>query len=118
MGLLDADIYGPNQPTCWAQPAGQRFMKIKPYDPLMAHGLQTMSIGYLVDEATPMVWRGPMISAALQQLVRDTLWDNLDYLIIDLPPGTGDIQLTLRKKCRYGGCDGDYSARCGVAGCA
>ena len=66
--------------------------------PLMAHGLQTMSIGYLVDEATPMVWRGPMISAALQQLVRDTRWDNLDYLVIDLPPGTGDIQLTLAKK--------------------
>ena len=98
VGLLDADIYGPNQPHALGVKTRPRIHENKTIEPLLAHGLQTMSIGYLVDEATPMVWRGPMISAALQQLVRDTLWDNLDYLVIDLPPGTGDIQLTLAKK--------------------
>lgn len=98
VGLLDADIYGPNQPHILGAKGRPKIHENKTIEPLMAHGLQTMSIGYLVDEATPMVWRGPMISAALQQLIRDTLWDNLDYLVIDLPPGTGDIQLTLSKK--------------------
>ncbi len=97
-GLLDADIYGPNQPHMLGVTTRPTIHENKTIEPLMAHGLQTMSIGYLVDAATPMVWRGPMISAALQQLVRDTVWDNLDYLIVDLPPGTGDIQLTLAKK--------------------
>ncbi len=97
-GLLDADIYGPNQPHILGATGRPEIREDKTIIPLMAHGLQTMSIGYLVDEATPMVWRGPMISAALQQLVRDTRWDKLDYLVIDLPPGTGDIQLTLAKK--------------------
>lgn len=98
VGLLDADIYGPNQPHMLGAQGRPEIRENKTIMPLLAHGLQTMSIGYLVDEATPMVWRGPMISAALQQLVRDTVWDNLDYLIVDLPPGTGDIQLTLAKK--------------------
>jgi len=98
VGLLDADIYGPNQPLMLGANGRPEIREDKTILPLMAHGLQTMSIGYLVSEATPMVWRGPMISAALQQLVRDTRWDNLDYLIVDLPPGTGDIQLTLAKK--------------------
>ncbi len=98
VGLLDADIYGPNQPHMLGVTQRPRIREDKKIFPVLAHGLQTMSIGYLVDAATPMVWRGPMISAALNQLVRDTLWDNLDYLIIDLPPGTGDIQLTLAKK--------------------
>jgi ATP-binding protein involved in chromosome partitioning len=97
-GLLDADVYGPNQPHILGAKGRPEIREDKTIIPLMAHGLQTMSIGYLVDEATPMVWRGPMISAALQQMVRDTRWDRLDYLIIDLPPGTGDIQLTLAKK--------------------
>jgi ATP-binding protein involved in chromosome partitioning len=66
--------------------------------PLLGHGLQTMSIGYLVDDDQAMVWRGPMVSQALQQLLNDTLWDNLDYLVIDMPPGTGDVQLTLSQK--------------------
>jgi ATP-binding protein involved in chromosome partitioning len=66
--------------------------------PVLAHGIQSMSIGYLVDTTSPMVWRGPMVSMALQQLLNDTQWDNLDYLVIDLPPGTGDIQLTLAQK--------------------
>lgn len=98
VGLLDADIYGPNQPHMLGAKGRPEIKEDKTIMPLMAHGLQTMSIGYLVDQATPMVWRGPMISAALNQLVRDTRWDNLDYLFIDLPPGTGDIQLTLAKK--------------------
>jgi ATP-binding protein involved in chromosome partitioning len=98
VGLLDADIYGPNQPLILGAKGRPQIREDKTILPLMAHGLQTMSIGYLVEEQTPMVWRGPMISAALQQLVRDTQWDDLDYLVIDLPPGTGDIQLTLAKK--------------------
>lgn len=98
VGLLDADIYGPNQPHLLGVTQRPKIREDKKIFPLVAHGLQTMSIGYLVDAATPMVWRGPMISAALHQLVRDTLWDDLDYLVIDLPPGTGDIQLTLAKK--------------------
>ncbi len=98
VGLLDADIYGPNQPHMLGTKKRPQIHENKTIEPLMAHGLQSMSIGYLVDESTPMVWRGPMISAALQQLIRDTCWDNLDYLFVDLPPGTGDIQLTLAKK--------------------
>jgi ATP-binding protein involved in chromosome partitioning len=99
VGLLDADIYGPSQPlmlgTVGQRPA-QRGGKM--LEPLLAHGLQTMSIGNLLEEATPVVWRGPMVSGALQQLLNQTAWDVLDYLIIDLPPGTGDIQLTLAQK--------------------
>lgn len=98
VGLLDADIYGPNQPHILGAIGRPEIRENKTIVPLPVHGLQTMSIGYLVDAATPMVWRGPMISAALQQLVSDTMWDHLDYLIVDLPPGTGDIQLTLAKK--------------------
>lgn len=98
VGLLDADIYGPNQPHLLGANQRPRIRDDKKIFPLLVHGLQTMSIGYLVDAATPMVWRGPMISAAMNQMVRDTLWDDLDYLVVDLPPGTGDIQLTLAKK--------------------
>ena len=67
-------------------------------EPVLAHGIQAMSIGFLVDQKTPMVWRGPMVTSTLEQLLKETNWDNLDYLIIDLPPGTGDIQLTLAQK--------------------
>jgi ATP-binding protein involved in chromosome partitioning len=70
----------------------------KSIEPMIAHGIQAMSIGFLVDTDTPMVWRGPMVTGALEQLLRDTKWRDLDYLVIDLPPGTGDIQLTLAQK--------------------
>lgn len=98
VGLLDADIYGPSQPSMLGiqlkpERLGERTLK-----PLIAYGLQVMSIGFLVDEKAAMIWRGPMVSGALQQLLNDTQWKALDYLIIDLPPGTGDIQLTLAQK--------------------
>lgn len=104
VGVLDADIYGPNQPQLLGA-AGQQPVRDdagKLY-PVVAHGLQTMSIGYLIDDDTPMVWRGPMVSTALQQLLRDTLWQDLDYLIVDLPPGTGDVQLTMAQKLPVSG---------------
>ncbi len=103
VGLLDADIYGPNQPQMLGiceRPTSQDGKRMQP---IIAHGLQTMSIGYLVDAKAPMVWRGPMVSGALQQLMQDTAWDNLDYLIIDLPPGTGDVQLTLAQRIPVSG---------------
>jgi ATP-binding protein involved in chromosome partitioning len=99
VGILDADIYGPSMPTMMGihdkpEPSDDG----KSMKPLMGHGLQSMSVGYLIDPDQPMVWRGPMVTQALEQLLRDTHWDNLDYLIVDLPPGTGDIQLTLAQK--------------------
>lgn len=99
VGVLDADIYGPSQPTMLGitghpQSSDGRFM-----EPLNSFGLQVMSIGCLIgSDDTPMVWRGPMVTQALEQLLRNTRWDNLDYLVVDLPPGTGDIQLTLAQK--------------------
>src|SRR5258708_6331323 len=98
VGILDADIYGPSQPLMLGVSGRPEVKDKKSMLPIMAHGIQSMSIGYLIDETSPMVWRGPMVSMALQQLLNDTQWDNLDYLIIDLPPGTGDIQLTLAQK--------------------
>ena len=98
VGILDADIYGPSQPLMMGQQGHKPEADNGKLLPLIAHGMQTMSIGYLVDEDQAMVWRGPMVSQALQQLLNDTLWDNLDYLVIDMPPGTGDIQLTLSQK--------------------
>ncbi|HQQ63068.1 MAG TPA: iron-sulfur cluster carrier protein ApbC [Pseudomonadales bacterium] len=97
VGLLDADIYGPSLPMMLGIPADARpdTRDQKYFVPLTAHGVQVMSMGVLVTENTPMVWRGPMASGALQQLLNQTLWEDLDYLIIDMPPGTGDIQLTL-----------------------
>ncbi len=99
VGLLDADIYGPSQPTMLGlqgkkpvSPDG------KSIEPMEAHGIQAMSIGFLVDVEQPMVWRGPMATGALEQLLRDTRWKDLDYLVVDMPPGTGDIQLTLAQK--------------------
>ncbi len=96
VGLLDADIYGPSQPQMLGlgdqrpEVVDNRAMR-----PLVAHGVQMASMGSLVTENTPMVWRGPMVSGALKQLLNQTLWEDVDYLIIDMPPGTGDIQLTL-----------------------
>ncbi|GAA5170679.1 iron-sulfur cluster carrier protein ApbC [Viridibacterium curvum] len=96
VGLLDADIYGPSQPQMLGiagqQPESEDGKTMKP---MLAHGLQANSIGFLIDTEQPMVWRGPMATQALRQLLNDTRWDDLDYLIIDMPPGTGDIQLTL-----------------------
>ncbi len=98
VGLLDADIYGPSQPQMLGISGRPDSLDGKSMEPLQAHGIQAMSIGFLVDTDTPMVWRGPMVTGALEQLLRDTNWKDLDYLVIDLPPGTGDIQLTLAQK--------------------
>lgn len=98
VGLLDADIYGPSQPQMLGISGRPDSADGKSIEPMQAHGIQAMSIGFLVDTDTPMVWRGPMATGALEQLLRDTNWKDLDYLVIDLPPGTGDIQLTLAQK--------------------
>ena len=103
VGLLDADIYGPSQPCMLGVKTRAEVKPGKRFMPVVQHGLQTMSIGYLIDVKTPMIWRGPMVSKALQQLMGDTCWEPLDYLIIDLPPGTGDIQLTLVQKIQVTG---------------
>ena len=96
VGILDADIYGPSQPQMLGIGGGRpESHDGKRMEPMQAHGLQAMSIGFLVDVETPMVWRGPMATQALTQLLKDTNWQDLDYLLIDMPPGTGDIQLTL-----------------------
>jgi ATP-binding protein involved in chromosome partitioning len=98
VGILDADIYGPSQPQMLGISGRPDSADGKSIEPMVAHGIQAMSIGFLVDTDTPMVWRGPMVTGALEQLLRDTRWKDLDYLVIDLPPGTGDIQLTLAQK--------------------
>jgi ATP-binding protein involved in chromosome partitioning len=104
VAILDADIYGPSQPRMLGvkelRPQESEGGNMKP---VMAHGLQSMSIGFLVDEASPMVWRGPMVTQALEQLLMNTEWDNVDYMIVDLPPGTGDTQLTLSQKIPVSG---------------
>lgn len=99
VGILDADIYGPSIPAMLGV-GSQRPQVIdqKAMVPLVGHGIHSISMGYLVTEQTPVVWRGPMASGALQQLLMQTAWPELDYLIIDMPPGTGDIQLTLSQK--------------------
>jgi ATP-binding protein involved in chromosome partitioning len=98
VGILDADIYGPNVPQMLGATEGPCISEDKKWLPVVAQGIQTNSIGFLVDPETPTVWRGPMVSGALMQLLNDTMWDDLDYLVVDLPPGTGDIQLTMAKK--------------------
>jgi ATP-binding protein involved in chromosome partitioning len=95
VGVLDADIYGPSVPRMLGMAGKPESRDGHHLEPMRNHGLQAMSIGFLVGEDTPMIWRGPMVTQALQQLLTETHWDDLDYLIIDLPPGTGDIQLTL-----------------------
>ncbi|TXH03812.1 MAG: iron-sulfur cluster carrier protein ApbC [Nevskiaceae bacterium] len=104
VGVLDADIYGPSQPRMLGvdkerptSPDGKRM------HPILAHGLQVMSIGFLIDEEQPSIWRGPMATQALSQLLNETDWQNLDYLVVDLPPGTGDIQLTLSQRVPISG---------------
>ena len=103
VGLLDADIYGPSQPLMLGSKETPIVDEQRAMQPVMAHGLQTMSIGYLIDDAQAMVWRGPMVTSALMQLLNDTRWHDLDYLIVDMPPGTGDIQLTLAQKVPVAG---------------
>lgn len=98
VGLLDADIYGPNIPQMLGAVDGPCISEEKKWLPVVVAGIQTNSIGFLVDPETPTVWRGPMASSAMMQLFNDTMWDDLDYLVVDLPPGTGDIQLTMAKK--------------------
>ena len=105
VGLLDADVYGPSQQMMLGVAEGTRpeqqggeFLL-----PLNVHGIKTMSMGYLVTDRTPMVWRGPMAGGALAQMLEQTLWGELDYLVIDMPPGTGDIQLTLSQKASVAG---------------
>jgi ATP-binding protein involved in chromosome partitioning len=101
VGVLDADIFGPSQSMLSGVAANTRpeVKDQKFFIPVKAHGLQIMSMAFLVTEQTPVVWRGPMASGALQQMMNQTAWDNLDYLIVDMPPGTGDIQLTLSQSC-------------------
>src|SRR5438876_1722996 len=98
VGVLDADIYGPSQPMMLGITGRPESKDGKTLEPLETYGLQAMSIGFLIDVDTPMVWRGPMVTQALEQLLKDTNWRELDYLIVDMPPGTGDIQLTLAQK--------------------
>ncbi|MFC5512838.1 iron-sulfur cluster carrier protein ApbC [Massilia jejuensis] len=98
VGILDADIYGPSQPMMLGINARPDSVDGKTMEPLENHGVQVSSIGFMIDPDEPMVWRGPMVTQALQQLLEQTNWRNLDYLIVDMPPGTGDIQLTLSQK--------------------
>jgi ATP-binding protein involved in chromosome partitioning len=98
VGMLDADIYGPSQPTMLGIEGRPVSEDGESLEPMLGHGLQAMSIGFLIDVETPMVWRGPMVTQALEQLLNNTKWKDLDYLVVDLPPGTGDIQLTLAQR--------------------
>ena len=103
VGILDADIYGPSQPRMLGVHSKPESKDGKSMEPLMSYHLQAMSIGFLIEEETPMIWRGPMVTQALEQLLKDTRWNDLDYLIIDLPPGTGDTQLTLAQRVPVSG---------------
>jgi ATP-binding protein involved in chromosome partitioning len=104
VGILDADIYGPSVPLMLGV-AGDRPSSDdgQSMNPLIAHGIQVMSIGFLIDADQPMVWRGPMVTQALNQMLQQTKWEDLDYLIVDMPPGTGDIQLTLSQQVPVSG---------------
>jgi ATP-binding protein involved in chromosome partitioning len=103
VGILDADIYGPSQPRMLGVHGKPESKDGKSLEPMENYGVQAMSIGFLIDEDTPMIWRGPMVTQALEQLLNDTRWRELDYLIIDMPPGTGDIQLTLSQRIPVSG---------------
>ena len=98
VGILDADIYGPSQPMMLGITGRPDSLEENTIEPMEGHGLQASSIGFLIDDDAPMVWRGPMVTSALEQLLRQTRWRDLDYLVVDMPPGTGDIQLTLSQK--------------------
>ncbi|MDX2349687.1 MAG: iron-sulfur cluster carrier protein ApbC, partial [Porticoccus sp.] len=105
VGIVDADIYGPSLPMMLGVADGTRPQVVddKYFVPVEAHGIKSMSMGYLVTEQTPMVWRGPMASGALMQILTQTQWGELDYMVVDMPPGTGDIQLTLAQKAQLAG---------------
>ena len=103
VGVLDADIYGPSQPRMLGAHGKPDSLDGKSMEPKVTYGIQSISIGNLIDEDTPMIWRGPMATGALEQMINDTNWQDLDYLLIDLPPGTGDIQLTLSQKIPLSG---------------
>ena len=103
VGMLDADIYGPSQPRMLGISGQPQSEDGKTLEPMENYDIKAMSIGFLVAEDTPMIWRGPMVTQALEQLLNDTNWGNLDYLIVDLPPGTGDTQLTLSQKIPVSG---------------
>jgi ATP-binding protein involved in chromosome partitioning len=103
VGILDADIYGPSQPRMLGITGNPESKDGNSLEPMEGHGLQAMSIGFLIEEETPMIWRGPMVTQALEQLLNETNWADLDYLVIDLPPGTGDTQLTLAQKVPVSG---------------
>ncbi|MEO6362536.1 MAG: Mrp/NBP35 family ATP-binding protein, partial [Caldimonas sp.] len=98
VGILDADIYGPSQPMMMGIEGRPDSVDGKTMEPMENYGVQVMSIGFLVEQDNPMIWRGPMATQALEQLLRQTNWAELDYLIVDMPPGTGDIQLTLSQR--------------------
>ena len=98
VGILDADIYGPSQPMMMGIDGKPQSADGKTMEPMLNHGVQVMSIGFLIDADNPMIWRGPMVTQALEQLLRQTNWGGLDYLIVDMPPGTGDIALTLSQR--------------------
>jgi ATP-binding protein involved in chromosome partitioning len=103
VGVLDADVYGPSVPMMLGLFGRPDSPDGKSIEPMRAHGIEAMSIGLMVESDTPMIWRGPMATSALTQLLGETLWGELDYLIVDLPPGTGDIQLTLAQKIPVAG---------------
>ncbi len=103
VGILDADIYGPSIPTMLGLSGYPESQDNKTMMPKVSYGIQTISIGYLIEPDQPMIWRGPMVTNALQQLLNDTNWADVDYLIVDLPPGTGDIQLTLSQQIPVSG---------------
>jgi ATP-binding protein involved in chromosome partitioning len=102
-GLLDADIYGPSMPRMLGVTEKPESLDGKMLKPIERYGLRTMSIGYIVNEDTPMIWRGPMVSSALEQMLRDVQWGELDVLVVDMPPGTGDAQLTLAQRVALSG---------------
>lgn len=107
VGMLDADIYGPSQPRMLGVTGKPEALENKMLLPMIGHDIKIMSIGFLVEEDTPMIWRGPMVTQALEQMLRGTSWNqdgqDIDYLVVDLPPGTGDIQLTLSQKVPVAG---------------
>ncbi|MDO6443015.1 iron-sulfur cluster carrier protein ApbC [Marinobacter sp. 2_MG-2023] len=103
VGILDADLYGPSQPRMLGLKGMPDSPDGKILEPMIGHGIQTMSIGFLVDEEAPIIWRGPMITQALTRLMYETRWDNLDYLLVDMPPGTGDIHLTMAQRMPVSG---------------
>ena len=103
VGVLDADIYGPSQPRMLGISGRPEIKGEENLDPMRGYQLQAMSIGFLIEEDTPMIWRGPMVTQMLDQMLQQTQWSDLDYLIVDLPPGTGDIQLTLAQKVPVSG---------------